>query len=207
MRIIRTGFPALTLALLFIWPAQGAIAQVDPPDRVARLNLIEGAVSYLPSGGQENDWVTASLNRPLTTGDRLWADANSRSELHIGSTAIRMDSNTGISFLNLDDTTVQIRLSDGAMIVRLRRLDPGNSFEVDTPNLAFTINRPGDYRLETDPNSNRTAITVRQGEGEVVGGGRSWQVISDQQAIFTGTDVLDYDLKDADAQPLTDFDK
>ncbi len=207
MRIIRTGFPALTLALLFIWLAQGAIAQVDPPDRVARLNLIEGAVSYLPSGGQDNDWVAASLNRPLTTGDRLWADANSRSELHIGSTAIRMDSNTGISFLNLDDTTVQIRLSDGAMIVRLRGLDPGNSFEVDTPNLAFTINRPGDYRLETDPNSNRTAITVRQGEGEVVGGGRSWQVISDQQAIFTGTDVLDYDLKDADAQPLTDFDK
>ncbi len=207
MRMIRTSFPALTLALLFIWPVQGIFAQVDPPDRVARLNYIEGAVSFLPSGGQDNDWVTATLNRPLTAGDRLWADANSRSELHIGSTAIRMDSSTGISFLNLDDTTVQIRLSDGVVIVRLRRLDPGNAFEIDTPNLAFAINRPGDYRIETDPDSHTTVITVRMGEGEAIGGGRSWQVISDQQAILTGTDVLTYDLKDADAQPLTDFDK
>jgi hypothetical protein len=43
-------------------------------------------------------------------------------------------------------------------------------------------------------------------EGEVIGGGRSWQVISDQQAVFTGTDPLDYDLKDTDDQPLGDFD-
>jgi hypothetical protein len=174
---------------------------------VARLNLIEGAVSFLPSGGNGDDWVTATLNRPLTTGDRLWADANSRSELHIGSTAIRMDGSTGISFLNLDSTTVQMRLSNGSIIVRLRQLDPENTFEVDTPNLAFAIRRPGNYRIDVRPDANETIITVRQGEGEVIGGGRSWQVISDQQAILTGADSLDYDLKDAEDQPLSDFDR
>jgi hypothetical protein len=186
---------------------QAAFAQTDPPDRVARLNYVQGSVSFLPSGGDENDWVAATVNRPLTTGDRLWADANSRAELHIGSTAIRMDASTGIFFLDLDDTNVQIRLSDGSLIVRLRGLDPNNTFEVDTPNLAFSILRPGNYRIDAHPDNNDTIVTVRQGEGEVVGGGRSWRLISDQQAEFRGTDTLSYDLRDPDSYPLSDFDR
>ncbi len=208
MKEIRKNVPALLVLLLILGGAQVAFAQVDPPERVARLNFIEGAVSYLPSGGNEDDWVAAVMNRPLTTGDRLWTDANSRGELHIGSTAVRMNSNTGISFLNLDDTAVQIGLSDGSIILRLRHLDPGDSYEVDTPNLAFAIKRAGDYLIEANPDNNNTSIiTVRQGEGEAIGGGRSWQVISDQQAIFSGTDTLDYDLRDAGSQPLSEFDR
>ncbi len=207
MKTIGRTLEVLTAIFLFLVVAHTAYSQEDPPDRVARLNYIQGAVSYLPSGGSQDDWVGAVLNRPLTTGDRLWADANSRAELHIGPNAIRIDSNTGISFLNLDDANVQIRLSDGSMIVRLRQLDPDNTFEVDMPNLAFPVRRPGDYRFDTHPDTNTTVVTVRQGEGDAVGGGRSWQVISDQQAFFIGTDVLSYDLKDADSQPLTDFDR
>lgn len=48
----------------------------DPPSRVARLNYMDGSVSFQPGG--ENDWVTAVLNRPLVTGDNLWADEDSR---------------------------------------------------------------------------------------------------------------------------------
>ena len=83
-------------------------AQADPPERVARLNFVEGSVSYLPSGGGDDDWVAAMINRPLTTGDRLWVDTGSRCELHSGSTVIRLNSTTGISFLNLDDATMQM---------------------------------------------------------------------------------------------------
>ena len=197
------------------WPPSScAQASRSPPmrrlirqDRVARLNFMEGSVSYLPSGGADNDWVGAIVNRPLTTGDKLWADTDGRSELHIGSTAIRMDHNTGLSFLNLDDATVQIRLSDGVMTMKVRSIPQGDSYEIDTPNLAFSIQQPGFYNIETRPDNNVTIVTVREGAGEVTGGGRSWQVISDQQAVFTGTDTLDYDLKDADAQATTDFDR
>jgi hypothetical protein len=207
MKEIRKNVPTLLVLLLILGFAQVALAQVDPPERIARLNFIDGAVSYLPSGGDENDWVTAVMNRPLTAGDQLWADANSRGELHIGSTTMRINSNTGISFLNLDDTAVQIRLSDGSMILRLHHLDPGETYEVDTPNLAFAIKRAGDYRIEANPDTNTSNITVFQGEGEAIGGGRSWQVISDQQAIFTGMDTLAYDLRDAGSQPISDFDR
>ncbi len=56
-------------------------ASADPPTRVARLGYADGAVSFSPAG--ENDWVLATLNRPLVTGDRLWADAGARAELQV----------------------------------------------------------------------------------------------------------------------------
>jgi len=141
----------------------------DPPGRVARLNYIQGSVSYQVSGDQ--NWVQADPNRPLTTGDNLWADQDSRGEVHIGSTAIRMSNETGISFLTLDDRTVQLQLAQGTIEVHLRRLAPGEAFEIDTPNLAFTLTHSGEYRIETDPNGGSTMIVVREGEGEVTGGG------------------------------------
>ena len=45
----------------------------DPPSRAARLGMIQGNVSFQPGGVE--DWVPATLNRPVSTGDRLWTDA------------------------------------------------------------------------------------------------------------------------------------
>jgi len=182
-------------------------ADDDPPGRVGRINYLQGQVSFQPSGGSDSDWVTAVPNRPLTIGDRLWVDRDGRAELHVGSAAIRADRNTGISFLNLSDNSVQLQVSAGTVIVRLRRLDLDDSFEVDAPNLAFSLLRPGDYRIDVDPDQNRTVVTVQNGQGEVTGGGRSYRINPDQQAAFTGTDSLDYDLIDADATPANEFDR
>ena len=198
MKKIGSAFVSLLLiAGLFAILPKPAAAQsdVDPPGRVARLNFIEGSVSYQVSG--DTDWVQADPNRPLTTGDNLWADQNSRGEVHIGSTAIRLSAETGISFLNLDDRTAQIQLAQGAIEVHLRNLTPGDAWEIDTPNLAFTLTRTGEYRISTDPNSNTTTIVVREGEGSVTGGGESWDLPQGQQYTFSGTDELAYDAQDA----------
>jgi hypothetical protein len=168
-----------------------AWADDDPPGRVARLNYIQGSISFQPGG--ETDWVQANPNRPLTTGDNLWADRDSRGELHIGSSSIRIASETGITFLNLDDRTVQIQLAQGSMNVNVRRLDGGDAFEIDTPNLAFTLQRPGEYRVDVDPNGNSTIVTVREGEGDATGGGSEYHMDSGDEATFTGTDTLTYD--------------
>src|SRR5580693_2453795 len=92
-----------TAGVLLSFPISAAAQDADPPGRVARLNYAQGAVSFQASG--EKDWVDANLNRPLTTGDNLWVDKDSIGEVHIGSTAIRLSSETGISILNLDDRT------------------------------------------------------------------------------------------------------
>jgi hypothetical protein len=165
----------------------------DPPGRVARLNFMDGSVSFQPGG--ENDWVTAVLNRPLVTGDNLWADENAKAEVHIGSTALRLGPKTGITLLEVSDRAAQIRLAEGSLIVRVRHVDDEDSYEVDTPNVALTIVQPGEYRLDVDPDGNRTDITVWNGRGEVTGAGSSYTVVADQHATFTGTDQLTYDLR------------
>ncbi|MFZ0980206.1 MAG: DUF6600 domain-containing protein [Candidatus Acidiferrales bacterium] len=193
------GVLFLAIALISAFPGSAAAQDQDPPGRVARLNYIQGSVSYQVSGGQ--DWVQADPNRPLTTGDNLWADKDSRGEIHIGSTAIRMSSETGISFLTLDDRTTQLQLAQGTIEVHLRILPSGDAFEVDTPNLALTLTQPGEYRIETDPNGGSTMIVVREGAGEVTGGGDTWNLGPDQQYTFNGTDQLTYD-----ASPAPGFD-
>jgi hypothetical protein len=188
--------------LAFVF-ASSARADDDPPGRVARLNYIQGSISFQPGG--ETDWVQASPNRPLTTGDNLWADRDSRGELHIGSSSLRIGSETGITFLNLDDRTVQIQLAQGSLNVNVRRLDGGDDFEIDTPNLAFTLDRPGDYRVDVEPNGNATVITVRSGEGDATGGGSEFHMDSNDRATFSGTDTLNYD--GGEARGFDDFDQ
>jgi hypothetical protein len=166
----------------------------DPPGRVARLNYMEGSVSFQPGG--ENDWVDAVLNRPLVTGDNLWADEDSRAEIHIGSTALRLGAKTGITLLEVSDRAAQIRLAQGSLIVNVRHVDDEDSYEVDTPNVAFVVMQPGDYRIDVDPDGNRTDVRVWRGRGEVTGGGSSYTVVANQYATFTGTGThqLNYDL-------------
>jgi hypothetical protein len=177
-------------------------AQIDPPGRVGRLNYIDGSVSFQPAG--VNDWVDASVNRPLIAGDYIWVGDRGRSELHIGSAALRLGPNTAFEFLNLDDQGVQIRLSEGTLTVRVRSLDRNQIFEVDTPNVAFTLSRPGEYRIDANPDSQSTIITVRDGEGEVTGGGESFPVYARQRVIVRGDDRIDYRLSSASSPDAWD---
>jgi hypothetical protein len=174
--------------------------QQDPPTRVARLNYMEGSVSFQPGG--ENDWVTAELNRPLVTGDNLWADDNSRAELHLGSTAFRLGPKTGITLLEVSDRVAQIRLVQGSLIVMVRHVDNQDSYEIDTPNVAFVVMQPGDYRMDVDPDSSRTEVTVWRGRAEVTGGGDTYSMGANQYARFAGdgNDQVDYSAGDVPNQ-------
>jgi hypothetical protein len=183
-------------ALLTMFSPQRAAAdQNDPPGRVARLKYVQGAVSFQPAG--EPDWVSAVVNRPMTTGDKLWADTGARAEVRIGSATIRLDSGTGFCFLNLDDRTVQLQLTQGTLDIRVQRLGTGEVFEVDTPNQAFSILRPGQYRVQASDDGNSTYVTVRGGEGESTGGGQTFSVHSGERGTFTGTDSINADVVSA----------
>ena len=164
----------------------------DPPGRVARLNFAQGAISFRPAG--EDDWVSAVPNRPMVTGDDLWADEDSRAEVHIGSAAIRLGSKTGITFLTLDDRTTQIRLAEGSLIVRVRHVDDDDNYEIDTPNIAFSLLQPGEYRVDVSEDGSQSITTVWHGRGRVTGGGFTYTVVANQAATFTGSDHLDYEL-------------
>ncbi len=183
---------ALTLLGTLCVPQRAAADDDDPPTRVARLSHVDGSVSFEPGGTDE--WMTAVVNRPMTTGDKLWADHDSRAELHIGSASIRLGASTGFSFLNLNDNTVQLQVTEGTLRIRVKRLDRNDNFEVDTPNLAFSILRPGVYRISVNEAGDTTVVNVRDGEGQVTGGGESYSVYANETGTFTGADQLYADI-------------
>jgi hypothetical protein len=186
---LLVGVALLTTAL----PQRAAAQdQDDPPGRVARLGYMQGSVSFQPAG--ESDWVQAVPNRPMTTGDKLWTDQGSRAEVALGSAVIRLAANTGFSFLNLDDRTIQIQLTSGLLNINVRRLDRDDVFEVDTPNLAFSVFQPGRYRVEASEDGDYTVISVREGEGESTGNGQTYTLHAGQRGTFSGTDSLNADV-------------
>jgi hypothetical protein len=187
------GLLAVALAASFLAPQRAAADDDDPPSRVARLAYSSGAVSFEPAG--TDDWVSAVVNRPITTGDKLWNDNGARSELNIGSAYIRLGSNTGFSFLNLTDNTTQLRITEGTLNIRVRNLDTDETFEVDTPNLAFSILRAGNYKINVNEAGDTTVIVVRNGEGEVTGGGSAYTVHPGEIGTFIGTDQIDADVQ------------
>ena len=193
----------LALTTMIMLPTRSAAQddqpQDDPPTRVARLGYMEGSVSFQPAG--ETEWVGAVPNRPMTTGDQLWADKGSRAELQLGSASIRLSENSGISFLNLDNDTVQIQLSSGTINISVRRLGENDDFEIDTPNQAFTILQPGRYRVEASADGSYTVVSVRVGEGQATGGGQSFDLRAGQRGTFSGTDTLS-----ANVEPIYGFD-
>jgi hypothetical protein len=180
-----------------------ASANTDPPGRVARLNYTSGAVTTEPAGA--TDWAYAQINRPLTTGDQMWNDQNARSELHIGSTAVRMGASTSLDILNLDDTSAQLKVAQGTLSTRVRELAPGSTYEIDTPNLALGLNGPGDYRVDVAPDGSSTTVTVRSGSATVYGDNGQVPVAAGQQIRFAGTTLQQ--VADNGAPGLDGFDQ
>jgi uncharacterized protein DUF6600 len=174
----------------------------DPPGRAARLSYLSGTVSFQPGG--VDDWVPATLNRPLTTGDRLWTEPGARAEANIGSAALRLNGKTNFAFLNLTDQTAQIQLSLGSLSVRLRRLDEQETFEIDTPQVAFSLLRSGEYRVDVNEEGDATVVTVRGGEGEATAGGQAFAIHPREQVRITGTDQPTYDRRTS--PPADSFD-
>lgn len=167
----------------------GGTAVVDPPSRVARLGYVDGDVTIAPAGSEE--WAEAVLNRPLTSGDRLWVEDKGRAELQIGSAAVYLDGDTGFGFIELDDNVLQASLTEGAATIRVRRLAEGETIQVETPHSTVFLNRVGEYHLEVDKSADRTIVKTRNGEAEVAGGGnKQFTVRDNERGVFTGVDSL-----------------
>ena len=192
------GFAAAVVALVF-----SAAASADPPARVARLGYAAGAVSFSAAGA--DDWVQATVNRPLSIGDRLWLDAGASAEVQDGGTMIRLNANSAVSLLNFDDQGTQLQLTQGVLNIRVRRLAPKQMFEVVTPQLVFTLRQIGDYRIAVDADGSETDIIVRAGQGEVSGAGAAYLVDAQQRYRFRSNDLRDFEFLAAPA--LDAFDR
>ena len=185
---------ALALAAAFsaifatVLPAAAQQPSQDPPARIARLNAQDGTVSFSPAG--DDSWYDVVPNRPITGGDRLWTDRDSRAEVFIGSTAVRTDARSSLEFTQIDDSTVQLTLMQGSLDLHIREDLDGQRFEVDTGNLALVILAPGDYRIDADPAAGTTRVAVAAGSATVYGeNGAPLPLGPRQQITVSGRDL------------------
>jgi hypothetical protein len=167
----------------------------DPPTRVARISYIDGNVSMQPGG--QGDWGSAARNRPMTIGDKLWVDKDSRAELQAGQASIHLGSMTALSFLNLDGNIIQMRLAEGSINFRVRELREGDVYELDAPNLAFMVKQAGAFRVDVDESGENARVTVIRGEGEVASGGKTYPIHPGERGEFRGTENIESNIERA----------
>ncbi|MGZ8198282.1 MAG: DUF6600 domain-containing protein [Burkholderiales bacterium] len=168
------------IALVLITCA--AAASADPPERIGRLNYIYGTTSFA-SAEDPDQWVQAVLNRPLTSGDRLWIERDGRAEFHLGSTAARLAPYTAVDVLHLDDERLQLRLAQGDVNVRVRDLERDEVVEIATPSGAVLLRQPGSYRISVDAQRESSRVLVHFGQAEVVTPAQTFLVPSGQAAV------------------------
>ena len=159
----------------------------DPPSQAARLSVADGSVSLQPSG--ETDWSPASINYTITTGDRLYTDQGARAELEAGPFAVRMSATTDLTLVNFNDQVLQLGVGQGSVRVSVYQLPSGQAVEIDTPNGALTVQGPGSYRVDVDPN-NGTRVIVSSGGLQITAGDVNQQLGSGQAVELTGTNPV-----------------
>src|SRR2546427_194475 len=175
-RGLLVGF--LAGVLILVASQERADEEKAPPTRVARISYVDGSVSLQPGG--QGDWGSAAKNRPVTIGDKIWVDKDSRVELQAGTAAIHLGSMTALSFLNLDQGITQMRLAEGSINFRVSELREDDLYEVDAPNLAFTVKQAGAFLIDVNekgdsvrltPDGLPTAMAIGTGLGRGAGPG------------------------------------
>ncbi|HWS75944.1 MAG TPA: DUF6600 domain-containing protein [Quisquiliibacterium sp.] len=190
MRLANLLRRLLPLLLALLAMAAAGAARADPPLRAARLAFVDGSVSLSTAG--DPAWYPAPLNRPLAIGDRVWADEGASAELQLGAAVVRVGTRSDVTVLDFDDRIAQFRLAQGTLRLRVRYLEPGQAYEIATPNLAFTVTGPGDYRVDVDSADDSTLVMVRAGQARVDGETSAYTIHEGRAYRFRGTDLREH---------------
>jgi hypothetical protein len=137
-------------------------ASQDPPGRVGRLAYTQGPVSVYQD--PELGWDKAYVNSPVTSENSVWTEPGSRAELRVGATAIRLDGGTQLDIARLDDGLIDATVMSGTVNVRVRYKESNESFSMSTPHARFLLQTDGRYRIDVEPESDESRLTVFSGD-------------------------------------------
>ncbi len=154
---------SLSYLLLFVAFFATGFAYADPPGRAGRVSYVSGSVLFYDEYG---GWREAGVNYPVTSQNSLATRANSRAEVRVGSSALRIDGNSQLDLLGVTDNVIDARLAQGALNVRVRNLYQGDVVRIVTPHSTTTIRAAGRYRIDTDAQATR--LSVLQGSASMV---------------------------------------
>ena len=151
--------------LIFLWMlllcSLSAFAQADPPARVGRLSLVSGDVDFYDNYRDQPQ--SAQLNWPVTSQNVISTLRFAHAELQIGSTALRMESETELEVIAMDDLRIVLRLIAGSVHIRIRNPEIAPQFELRTAQGVVRLPEPGQVRVDFGTRPDATSIRVFSG--------------------------------------------
>lgn len=169
---------------------QTASAQELP--YAARIQRVDGQVAFsdrLPNIEATDDnaqWIAAVPNQPFSAGDRIYTRDNAHTSLAFsGRNFARLNPNTSLDVVSLEDRRTQLALRDGSAMFDVGYLQPNEIFEVATPNGAVDFDQPGLYNVGFD-NNGGVLVSVLSGLARVVGLGGSGEVNKGEMLTLVG---------------------
>lgn len=183
----------LAVALVAGWLGGTAPAGAEDDERIGfertppRLSFVDGEVSFWRLGAE--DWTTAVVNIPLAAGDELYVGDDSNVEIQVGPRSfVRAGEDTQLGLATLEPDYLQLRAASGTLSLDLRSLEPGQTFEIATPNAAFTVEHTGYYRVEVEGET--TLFTIRRGGRATLtpAAGASLAIAASEVVVVIGTD-------------------
>jgi hypothetical protein len=175
-----------TVALVAL-AAACAFAQAQTPTRVGRISLAQGQVSISGEPGEETN--AALVNWPVTSRNQVTTGRDARTEIKIGSTAVRLDADSALEVVELDDNLLRLHLHYGSATVRLRNADLLRGFEMATPQGIVQFQEPGRMRVDAGRRQDTTMVSVFDGVALLDGGGSRLVVRAGKRAEITRDDV------------------
>jgi hypothetical protein len=176
---------AFAVIMLTAFAGHSALAQDDTPTRVGRVADVGGQLFY-STEDEPSQWQAVGLNYPIASGANLWVSQDGRAEIDFGGTQLRLAGDANVHVSRLDGEQFALFVGQGAAIVRLRALEPGDSVHIDTPNAQVVLTRTGLYRIDVSPDREGTTLIVREGEAEIAIASGSQQVLPGQKAEVRG---------------------
>jgi hypothetical protein len=115
------------ISILFFLPAYSYSSNLGE----LRIGLIDGDVQIRTEDTE--DWVPASINMPLTGGDRIWVPEGGKTELQLrDGTCLRLGEKSALEILTLDNNSYQFYLTEGRAYANFRGLKD-SILQIDTP--------------------------------------------------------------------------
>jgi hypothetical protein len=180
----------LMLSWLALACSAALSATPDPPARAGRLSHVNGEVTLQAEGARHSD--RARLNWPLTSGDGIVTGRAARAEISFGTVAVRLDSDTRVSLVEVGRAPLRLSIEGGAINMTVRDLRGEETVDVNTPRGRLYLSGPGEYRVAVlDDGAVRTAVLG--GEARVETPVSVFQQLDGEQAGIAadGTVTLD----------------
>lgn len=182
---MRTRLLKTLLVLAFAGASASALAD-DPPALVGRVALAQGPVGVSMDGGEA---MAAQINWPVTSGEMISTARGGRTELQVGGAFIRLDGDSALEVVQLDDGNLRLHLHYGSANIRI--VDPGMlaGFELTTPEGRVTLQEPGRVRVDAERVADTSSVTVIEGAARVEGGGANLLLRTGKRADIRDDDV------------------